>query len=363
MSPKKSAAVTTLVGEYDVELMNKNELKMYVKALQEEHERMRKARNLYQKDNSELRHFLHSVQDEATHTKKIGMRKNIELQDQLLEQEKELKLEDELVKAMEIENINQAEKDTLESYINLITTKHRNKKEEAELLKDINEKDREIKHMQYIYELISTESKENYFEDYEERSKTFNNSFENLVKENHKSLVENFEFFSQNKIENLRAILGDISIGEDNQFSDEIARMTDYFEDIFWKNIKTIDELKSTIEHLERDLKTITIRFRRVKRENGELSSGNQLRSSSRSLISKDPSFSADKQKKLEDLTYENYLLGIKLEMLNNEYSDLQKKFVSAIRIIYQAADFKALLLEKKLSASALQSYLDDFPE
>lgn len=356
MPPKKAAAVTTLVGEYDVELMNKNELKMYVKALEEEHERMRKIRNLYQKDNSELKNFLISIQDEATHNKKIGMQKNIELQDQLLEQEKELKFEDELVKAMEIENNNEAEKDTFESYIKLITKKLQNKQEESELLKDINEKDREIKHMQYIYELISTESKESYFSEYEERSKTFNNSFKNIVTENHKNLLENFEKFSQNKIENLQAILGENnSIGEENQFSNEIAKMTDYFKDIFWKNIKTMDELQSTIALLERDLKYITRSVSKVKKENAELYYENQFRSSSRSLISLDPSFSILKLKKLEELTYENYLLNIKLEMLKKEYSELKRKCVSALRRIYQAADFKALLLEKKLSA--LQNY------
>lgn len=356
MPPKKAAAVTTLVGEYDVELMNKNELKMYVKALEEEHERMRKVRNLYQKDNSELRNFLNSVQDEVTHNKKIVMQKNIELQDQLLEQENELKFEDELVKAMEIENNHEAEKDTLESYIKLITKKIQNKQEESELLKDIIEKDREIMHLGYIYELISTESKENYFSEYEERSESFNNSFKNIMTENHKNLLENFENFSQNKIENLQAILGeDNSIAEANQFSNEIAKMTDYFKDIFWKNIKTIDELQFTIADLERYLKYITRSVSKVKKENAELSYENQLRSSSRSLIPSDPSFSTLKLKKLEELTYENYLLSMKLEMLNKEYSELKRKCVTSLRRIHQAADFKALLLEKKLSA--LQNY------
>lgn len=356
MSPKKTAAVTTLVGEYDVELMNKTELKMYVKALEEEHERMRKVRNLYQKDNSELRNFLNSVQDEITHNKKISMQKNVELQDQLLEQEKELKYEDQLVKAMEIESNNEAEKDTLESYIKLITKKLQNKQEENELLKDIDERDREIKHLQYIYELVSIESKENYFSAFEETSKTFNNSFKNTVTENHKDLLENFENFFQNKMENLQAILRkNNSVGENNKFSDEITKMTDYFKDIFWKNIKTIGELEFTIEDRERYLKYLVRSVSKVKKENAELLFGNQIRSSSRSLIPSDPSFSTLKLKKLEELTYENYLLSMKLEMLKKEYSELRRKCVSAMRRIHQAADFKALLIEKKLSA--LQNY------
>ena len=356
MPPKKNTATPTiLIGEFDVELMTQNELKMYVEALQEEHERMRKARNLYQKDNSELLNFLSSLQDDIIHNKKIIMQKNLELQDQMLEQEKKLKFEDELVTIMKMENINQEEKSIVETYINLITTKIHNKEKEQELLNNINEIDREIEDLEFVYELISIQSKGKNLAEQTKANKTSRNSFEDLITDNLINSLKTREKFYLNKIENLQAIWGEIPITENNPFSSEIAKMTTYFKDIYLKNIKTIKKLQFVLDELEKELKYITSNIRDIRKERSDLVFEDFLLSPRPSLIST-LSICPEKLKKLEELTCENYLLRNKLEMAMKEHYDLKKKFAFAIRRIYQIADFKAFFLEKKLNTRT-QSY------
>lgn len=350
--PPKKPVKPSIVGEYDLELMTEEELRMYLVALQEEHSRMRKARNLYSKDKIQLLTILKSTQENILNIQGIDIQKSLKIQELMIGEDQKLKYEDALNKIFELEEINKAEKDTLQTFITIKTAQMLNKEEEEAIIKDICERDREIQKLEFILEGIEVDLQENHFEKYHKLSNDCKDHLKNTVKEHSENFFRVVEEFSQNKIEKLQAIWEDSPRTDKNSFTNFIVQMNEYFKDIYWKNIKTVEELQSTLTDLKKELNTLTLNLRDVDEENNSLRECIRLPvSPTNSFAKSSPSFSQAKSKKLTDAMYENYLLTIKLHMLNKEHADLKEKFVSALRKIYQKADFKVFLLEQKLSA------------
>lgn len=348
-SEKTKAAESVLVAAYDVEEMTENELITYVEALEEEQERMEKARSLYSKDKNELLNVLKSVQDDIFKAELVSMPESQKIQ---VEDERDLELEDEFYKIQELEHISAEEKNNLQTFLHLRTVETLNREEETDLKKGIAERETDIQHLKYTFELMMVHSKENSFTKYHESSKHFVEYFENFVAKYNDNYLKMLEEFSRDNMKQLQDILGDLLTEAGSSFIDSIATMTEYFTDIFWKNRQAEEELLQTLFDVKKKLHTVTLKLRDATKDNSELANHiNRFRCNSYDVVQTSPPYGQAEKNAIEELTCDNYSLSLKLQWLNKEFSDLKAKFLAALRKVYLTADFKDLVKERRLSA------------
>ncbi|XP_035231856.1 uncharacterized protein LOC118203686 [Stegodyphus dumicola] len=349
MGPKK-APETSIVGEYDVELMNSDELKMYIAALEEELKRMWSACNVHQNDNREYRGFLKLSQEHATGITEEIFQANVKIQESLNEINEELKSEDKLHAIIKIESNENDDREALESFVMVKTEEAENFKKEGALRTAIEEKDRQINDVQlsWLFTLIDLKEKK------EESSSIFcrdlKNAFDDFVQQYLVEFQQKKFDFHEKKMAKLTSILeGDYGIQFlKNNAASDIEKMEYYFRDIFWKNIRIFDELNEEKSYLKKEYEKLRSSLNAAKQKNRKVQLVKGKKAEIKSNIDVDED-ALPFNLKLEQLMYEHDCLEEKLRRETNEFNLLKERFIKALRDIRFKANFRTYLAEQKL--------------
>ncbi|XP_055946989.1 testis-specific gene 10 protein-like [Argiope bruennichi] len=372
--PPKKKPVSGPVGVYDVEIMNEDELKQYIEALKEESERMKAAFTDHQRDKRELEDLLSDAQEDILSRYRTLMQKEIELQELLSESHDILKDEDKKHLIEELETNKKLAQNTIDNFIEVQEIDMFRQDELKKLQKNLNDRNREVENINLTHRLISTDLKEQTEEEWVNMMEKRKHSLEEISEEfNEKYLEERRKLVEEE--ENIMNTIIDSLFGKDSDkypSTNEVEKMSWYFKDLFWKNLKASANLKVRVESLETELNKLKMLLRDAENENKELlqsieASNYSSKNNNDQAVPEKDDFD-DKQ--LDYLTYENYTLNEKLRQVTEERNVLRNKFISAMRSIYKKADFASFLAEQmiasllkdgqNLNEKSLNAYLQD---
>ncbi|GBN35791.1 hypothetical protein AVEN_215711-1 [Araneus ventricosus] len=353
MPPKKKPD-SEAVGIYDVEIMNEDELKQYIEALKEESERMKTAFIYHQRDKRELEDLLKNTQEDILSKYERLMQKEIELQ-QLLSESSDI-LNDEykkqLIKDLEINK--ELTQNMIDNFIEVQEARMFQQDELKKLQKHLNDREKEVDNIKLAHRFISTDLKEQTEEEWTNMMEKRKTSLEEISKEfNEKHLEERRKLFEEE--ENVIDAILDSLFGKDSDkypSTNQAEKMSWYFKDLFWKNIKASVNLKVKVESLEKELNKLKMLLKDAEHENKELLKSFEAKNYSLQNGEQTASERDDfDDKQLEYLTYENYTLNEKLRQVTEERNILKDKFISAMRDIYKKADFASFLTEQMVAS------------
>ncbi|GFQ97670.1 uncharacterized protein TNCT_503931 [Trichonephila clavata] len=358
MPPKKKPN-DTMVGVYDVEIMNEVELKQYITALKEESERMKEAFTEHQRNKRELEILLKNTQEDILERYEVLIQKELELQQLICESSDILKAEDENQVIEDLGRNEKMYKTVVDNFIEAQTAEMCQLGDDVSLTESLQYRKRQVDDMHFSHMMISADMKENSEEEWTRIIDMRKKSLEKFSKGfNQKYHTKKLEFLDE-KI-NILTEVYEGTIKEDyhkNPTAVQAERMALYFKELFWKNIKATTNLKVKLENLEKELSKLKMSLREAKEENDELLKQTEDQKGEW------PEFehSMDSEDKILDaVTFENDTLKEKLRQVTEERDNLKHKFISSMRKIYEKANFSSFLAEQMLVSLQNNNYDSD---
>ncbi|GIX76754.1 uncharacterized protein CDAR_20871 [Caerostris darwini] len=350
MPPKKKKPDSVQVGIYNVDLMNEEELKVYIEALKQESERTKTVFINHQKQKKELEDLLKNTQEDILDRYEILIQKEIEVQHLLCHSNDVMKEEGRHQMIMEIESNKDLASHMLDNFTEVQMTKMFQRDSRAGKKDNLQDRAREVDHIKFLDKLV-TENLEEETEEKgilmrEERKKNMGKVSEDFVESYH---ITKSEFLDDKTNELTNIWEEDMDNFHNNPLADQSEKMSFYFKELFWKNITASVNLKIKETSLEKELNKLQMLLRVAEREHKELLATVQQPDLSPQV---DTTFLETKNlddERLNYLIFENDTLKEKLRQITEERDVLKNRFLSTMRGIYQKADFANFLAEQMI--------------
>ncbi|GFU10060.1 uncharacterized protein NPIL_22541 [Nephila pilipes] len=347
--PPKNKPDSSMVGVYDIEIMNEDELKQYIQALKEESVRMKEAFTEHQRDKRELQILLKNTQEDILNRYEVLIQKELELQQLLCESSDTLKTEEENQLINDLGRNEKLVNALFDNFTEAQAVEMFQLGDVASLEENFQFNKRVVDDIHLAHKLISADIEEKNEEEWTRLMEMRKNSLERVSLEfNNDYHSKKLEFFDE-KINTLTGVW-EGSTKEDyhkNPAAEQAEKMSLYFKEIFWKNIKASANLKAKLENLEKELCKLKMSLRDAQKENTELLKATE----EQKLEESTNTFSCnmDVDKRLDAVTFENDTLKEKLKQVTEERDNLRRRFISSMRKIYEKASFSSFLSEQML--------------
>ncbi|XP_023717427.1 dynein regulatory complex subunit 4 isoform X2 [Cryptotermes secundus] len=348
--------------------MTREQLEVFAHRLREEMEREREERNFFQLERDKLRTFWEITRQQLEENRAELRNKDREIEEAEERHQVEIKVYKQKVKHLLYEHQNNLSELKAESMVSLKMAQDDYNEQEMELLKDkrklkYQHKEQELAHEDEIRAICMKHSEElnKVRATFEVEAREIEAKYEKRLttQRNELNLRHRMELTEIEERKNKQ--VAELIKNHENAFSE----IKNYYNDITLNNLALISSLKEQMEdmktreeHMEKQLRDVTTEnhklvepLQRAQAEVTELS--RQLRNYEKDKVSlaNTKSRLSICQKEYGELKWENEVLELRFEKLQQERDELHNRFVTAILELQQKAGLKNVLLEKKLAA------------
>jgi len=367
---KKSAKskTPTVIDGISTEEMTKEQLEEHIQRLREELDREREERNYFQLERDKVNTFWEITKRQLEEKKAELRNKDREMEDAEERHQVEIKVYKQKVKHLLYEHQNNISELKAESTVALKLAQDEHRMAQSDLLKDkrslkVNLKEQELAHEDIIKNLkkshdsLITELRT----DFERQAKEIEAKYERKMR----GLRDELDLRRKTEIheieERKNQQINTLMKNHEKAFSD----IKNYYNDITLNNLALINTLKEQVEEMKKKEERLEKQMNEITAENKKLTEPLQKAREEVSELKKQLlNYEKDKaglgamKTRLRTVTedhksleWEHEVLEQRFEKVQKERDELYRKFVKAIHEVQQKANFKNLLLEKKLQA------------
>merc|ERR1719370_1189440 len=348
----------------------RNQLEEHIGRLREELEREREERNYFQLERDKVNTFWEITKRQFDEKKAELRNKDREMEDAEERHQIEIKVYKQKVKHLLYEHQNNISELKTESSIALKRAQEEHRDQESDLRKDkrslkvINKeqelahenehKDLRMKQDQYI-----TELRENFEREAREIEAKYEKKLRVLRDELELKRKSEIHEIEERKNGQINALMKN----HEKAFSD----IKNYYNDITLNNLALINSLKEQIEEMKKKEERLEKEIAEAMSQNRKLKEPLQkARETNDELKRQLANYEKDKRclknsqtrlaaqkEEMKELKWEHEVLEQRFQKLQAERDDLHKNFVTAVQEVVQKANFKKLLLERKVVALA----------
>ncbi|PSN52192.1 Growth arrest-specific protein 8 [Blattella germanica] len=328
--------------------MTREQLEEFAHRLKSEMEREREERNYFQIERDNMRIYWDITRQHLIESRAQLRNKDREIEEAEEKHQTEIKLYQQKVKHLLYEHQNNLSELKAESMVSLKMAQDDYNEQEMELLKDKRELKSQLKEQEVTHQDEVRTIQMNHSEEISKLRETFEVEAREIEAKFEKRLaVQRAELSLRHRME-----LTEVEERKNNQIAElrsnhekAFAEIKNYYNDITLNNLALINSLKATENHkLVEPLKQAQIEVAELNRrmKNYEKDKMSLANTKTRLGIC---------QKEFDELKWENEVLELRFEKLQQERDDLHSGFVNAILELQQKTGLKNVLLEKKLAA------------
>ncbi|XP_066141629.1 dynein regulatory complex subunit 4-like isoform X2 [Euwallacea fornicatus] len=368
--PKKKAGgkggLGTIIDGVDTSQMTREQLEVFCVRIKEENEREREERNFFQMERDKLRTFWEITRIELEESRSKLRNKDRQIEESAEKNEGELKFYKQKVKHLQYEHQNSLTESKAEALVSLKAVQDEHIEQERELLKDKknlksqlreqeNSYEDQIKNMKMEHVKEISQARENFNEKSKDLEIKYDKKFQELriqLNIKHEMEISEIEERKNNQITELKK-------HHDKAFNE----MKNYYNDITLNNLALISSLKDEMEVLRKQNARMSKQFANLTAENKKLQvplkkALENVKEHKRQLqnYEKDKSSLANTKSKLkqttqelEDLRWCTDALHLRFDKLQQERDELHDRFIKAILEVQQKAGVKNILLQKRI--------------
>ncbi|KDR18764.1 growth arrest-specific protein 8 [Zootermopsis nevadensis] len=348
--------------------MTREQLEAFAHRLQEEMEREREERNFFQLERDKLRTFWEITKQQLEESRAELRNKDREIEEAEERHQVEIKVYRQKVKHLQYEHQNNLSELKAESMVSLKMAQDDYNEQETELLRDkrklkSQQKEQELSHQDEIRTIFMNHSEElgKIRGTFEVEAREIEAKYEKRLttQRNELNLRHRMELTEVEERKNKQ--IAELMMNHEKAFSD----IKNYYNDITFNNLSLINSLKEQMEGIKKREERMEKQLRDVTVENHKLVEPLQQAQAEVNELSRQmKNYEKDKislantktrlglcQKDFEELKWENEVLELRFEKLQQERDDLHNRFVTAILELQQKTGLKNVLLEKKLAA------------
>lgn len=369
---KKSAKAKTptVIDGVSTEEMSKEQLEEHIVRLREELDREREERNYFQLERDKINTFWEITKRQLDEKKAELRNKDREMEDAEERHQIEIKVYKQKVKHLLYEHQNNISELKAESTVALKLAQDDHRGNELDLRKDKRSLKVEIKEQELnnenVIKNLKRENDEKITElrlDFERQAREIEAKYEKKMR----ALRDELDLRRKTEIheieERKNSQINTLMKNHEKAFSD----IKNYYNDITLNNLALINTLKEQVEEMKKKEERMEKQMAEVMAENRRLTEPLQkAREEVDELRKQLANYEKDKQslasckarlrvldEEHKALQWEHEVLEQRFEKTQNERDELYRKFIKAIQEVQQKANFKNLLLEKKLGALA----------
>jgi myosin heavy subunit len=360
----------TMVDGISAEEMTPEQLIEHIGRIKEELEREREERNFFQLERDKIHTFWEITRRQLEERKAEIRNKDREMEEAEERHQVEIKVYKQKAKQLLWEHQNAS----AELRMNSTTALKRAAEEVTNHEKVIRDEKNELKielrtvelsHQDHVMQLTTAHDQKvtEMRETFERRSDEIVSKFEKKMREE-RDILELRRKTEIHEIEERKnGQIHALMKNHEKQFSD----IKNYYNDITLNNLALINSLKQQIEEMKKKEDRLEKAMAEVMSQNRKLTEPlEKAREINDELRRKLENYEKDKkslkrskyrlviqEKEMKDLKWENEVLEQRFKKLEAERDNLHKNFVSAVQEVVQKANFKKLLLERKVVALA----------
>ncbi|GFG33238.1 hypothetical protein Cfor_04551 [Coptotermes formosanus] len=348
--------------------MTREQLEAFAHRLREEMEREREERNFFQLERDKLRTFWEITRQQLEESRAELRNKDREIEEAEERHQMEIKVYKQKVKHLLYEHQNNLSELKAESMVSLKMAQDDYNEQEMELLRDkrklkTQQKEQGLAHQDEIQTICMNHSEElsKIRATFEVEAREIEEKYEKRLatQRNELNLRHKMELSEVEERKNKQ--IAELMKNHEKAFSE----IKSYYNDITLNNLALISSLKEQMEDMkkreervEKQLHDITVENRKLveplQKAQAEVTELNRQMKN----YEKDKASLANTkirlgicQKEFEELKWQNEVLELRFEKLQQERDDLHNQFVTAILELQQKTGLKNVLLEKKLTA------------
>jgi len=360
----------TLVDGVSAEEMTPEQLIEHIGRLKEELEREREERNFFQLERDKIHTFWEITRRQLDERKAEIRNKDREMEEAEERHQVEIKVYKQKAKQLLWEHQNASAELRMNSTTALkkaaeeVTSHEKVIRDEKNELK-IELRTMELSHQNHVKQLVAgddikvTEMRETF----ERRSNEIVSKFEKKMREE-RDILELRRKTEIHEIEERKnGQIHALMKNHEKQFSD----IKNYYNDITLNNLALINSLKEQIEEMKKKEDRLEKAMAEVMSQNRKLTEPlEKAREINDELRRQLANYEKDKrslkrskhrliiqEKEMKDLRWEHEVLEQRFQKLETERDSLHKNFVGAVQEVVQKANFKKLMLERKVVALA----------
>ncbi|KAG8173526.1 hypothetical protein JTE90_008871 [Oedothorax gibbosus] len=357
MPPKKKDKKQEPLVEYDVSLMNTEELKAYARMLEQEIEAFRDFNGFYLQAEDKMAGVLRTRQEHVQQMSEEIVKKDVEVEE--LKSEIQRKLDEREEEKIYHDFVSDKRKKFQKVNSKLTEDLHFNQYHQ-EIEKRLHDNDikfeAEKKEMQMARkeEMEKNTEKIRNTKDYEES--LWNNAIEKLDD----NLTETVTFYEL-ALDTIKAEALEAKRRGENSFDKTCQsykqRLKDYFKQNIRKDLDVLKNLEMKAMKLRSSIESTKLQMTQLNTEHLK-SAEIENSSSSFELVQPQTEYKkmdvpvAHKNRKIEKIRNENKILEKKIKVTEDETDKLRDKFTQTLYKIRQSAEKEAKLLEEKLNSS-----------
>jgi len=360
----------TMVDGISAEEMTPEQLIEHIGRIKEELEREREERNFFQLERDKIHTFWEITRRQLEERKAEIRNKDREMEEAEERHQVEIKVYKQKAKQLLWEHQNAS----AELRMNSTTALKRAAEEVTNHEKVIRDEKNELKielrtvelsHQDHVMQLTAAHDQKvtEMRETFERRSDEIVSKFEKKMREE-RDILELRRKTEIHEIEERKnGQIHALMKNHEKQFSD----IKNYYNDITLNNLALINSLKQQIEEMKKKEDRLEKAMAEVMSQNRKLTEplekareiNDELRRQLENYEKDKKSLKRSKyrlviqEKEMKDLKWENEVLEQRFKKLEAERDNLHKNFVSAVQEVVQKANFKKLLLERKVVALA----------
>lgn len=364
------AKTPTLVDGVSAEEMTPEQLIEHIGRLKEELEREREERNFFQLERDKIHTFWEITRRQLDERKAEIRNKDREMEEAEERHQVEIKVYKQKAKQLLWEHQNASAELRMNSTTSLkkaaeeVTSHEKVIRDEKNELK-IELRTMELSHQDHVKQLVASHDIKvtDMRETFERRSNEIVSKFEKKMREE-RDILELRRKTEIHEIEERKnGQIHALMKNHEKQFSD----IKNYYNDITLNNLALINSLKEQIEEMKKKEDRLEKAMAEVMSQNRKLTEPlEKAREINDELRRQLANYEKDKrslkrsknrlviqEKEMKDLRWEHEVLEQRFQKLEIERDSLHKNFVSAVQEVVQKANFKKLMLERKVVALA----------